>query len=82
MLHLCLPPACLASAIRPPQHTPFPDAAGDSGACWADAALLSSLRNVLLPPTSNQQLLQWGRQEELVQVRLHMLAAPTFQPQL
>ena len=40
-----------------------------AAACWADAALLQTVQDVLLPPSSNLQLAQWSRQPELLQVR-------------
>lgn len=40
-----------------------------AAACWADAALLQTVQEVLLPPSSNLQLAQWSRQPELLQVR-------------
>jgi hypothetical protein len=38
------------------------------GTCWCDRTLLLTLHEVLMPPTANLQLVQWGRQPELLQV--------------
>ncbi|KAI3432453.1 hypothetical protein D9Q98_004003 [Chlorella vulgaris] len=37
------------------------------GTCWCDRTLLLTLHEVLMPPTANLQLVQWGRQPELLQ---------------
>lgn len=39
-----------------------------AAACWADAKLLQTVQEVVLPPSSNLQLAQWSRQPELLQV--------------
>ncbi len=45
-------------------------AAGIAG-CWADQTLLHMLHDVVAPPNANLQLVQWSRQPELLQARLH-----------
>lgn len=46
-----------------------------AAACWADADLLQTVQEVLVPPSSNLQLAPWSRQPELLQVRRKRVAA-------
>ena len=48
-------------------------------ACWADRPLLQALHEVLQPPSANLLLVQWSRQQELLQVGLQLA---THQPPL
>ena len=80
----CPPPAAatpgaLQAAPPPPPPSPTMQLLAEAerrasqgvvgaAACWADAALLQTVHEVLLPPSSNLQLAQWSRQPELLQV--------------
>ena len=49
-------------------------AAAGIAACWADRPLLQALHEVLQPPSANLLLVQWSRQQELLQVGLQLAA--------
>lgn len=64
----CIMNACLTAVLLTLRHVWFFVPAAGAAACWANKALLQTVHELLLPPSSNLQLVQWSRQPELLQV--------------
>ena len=61
-------PLSLSTACLPCCLPWLPCSAAGVASCWADHALLQAVHVVLQPPSANLLLVQWSRQQELLQV--------------